>query len=108
MKFNVIAVTHAVGVSKTGSAFSIPRAVVLNRVEVVSGAKYSQSGAGFTPQEFDVADDFIVSFLTKFTADFKGVAVVYDLDVLPRERGNAVVLGFSGSAPVQPRASTNP
>lgn len=109
MKYKMSSVTHATGLSKTGSSFSMCRATVLVPVELANSPKYQCVGAGETEMQFDVADNFIEPLLAKFTADYKGQPVVYDLDVMPRERGNAIVIGFVGfssPASVQPQVTT--
>ncbi len=111
MKITIIKVTLSSGISsKTKEPFSMPRALALIPVELSNSTNYKVLGAGFSAYEYDVADNFIDDFITRFKTDFKGLPVVYDLDTQPRERGNHIILGFSehtrSSAsipPVQPQ-----
>jgi hypothetical protein len=99
MKYSVICASHSFGLSsKSGEPFSMPRMVVIQPLELVENKKFTCVGAGFTPVEFEIHEDFVGVMVKRFTEDFKGQAIVYDLDVMPRERSRALVVGFSGSA----------
>jgi hypothetical protein len=110
MKITLIKATYSFGIAKTGKPFEMASAVALIPVELVEGDKYTCRGGGHTPYVYDVADNFAAELAQSFARDIQqsedGITVVYDLDAMPRERGNNVILGFSGqpasaSAPVE-------
>jgi len=100
MKFKVLNVTQATGISKkTGSPFAMKRIAIAADLHPVNTQNYQLEGAGFAIEEIDVLDSFYPELSRHFAAKFQGAPLELDFRV-SASRGRMLIEGFESTGPV--------